>query len=208
MGVMTWHGETIAAPMRQLLTELMATPELAAFRLVGGTALALHLGHRKSVDIDLFSCDPFSSEMVGESLASTFALSQVTYRENTLLCQINGIKVDLIAHRYPWVSPPVEHDGVRLASLEDIAAMKLNAIANRGSKKDFWDVAALLDRFSCDELQGLYQRRYPHMDLWQATRSLLYFDDAEAEPDPISLTGTTWADVKNRITASCHEILP
>lgn len=205
---MTLHYDTIASPMRELLLALMATPELASFRLVGGTALALHLGHRKSVDIDLFSCDHFSAEGVGESLAGSFALSQVTTRENTLLGHIDGIKVDLIAHRYPWISPPVEHDGVRLASLEDIAAMKLNAIANRGSKKDFWDVAALLGRFSCDELQTIYQRRYPHMDLWQATRSLLYFDDAEGEPDPISLTGTTWADVKSSITARCREILP
>ena len=82
--------------------------------------------------------------------------------------------------------------------------MKLNAIANRGSKKDFWDYAQLLEHFDQENLLSFYTKKYPNGNLWNLEKSLCYFDDAENDPDPISLTDQTWDQVKKVITANCR----
>ena len=194
------HRETVSAPLWLLLVELMVMPELKKFRLVGGTALALHLGHRRSEDIDLFTDEPFDSNVIGDSLR----LSDQRICECSVSGHRDDIKIDVMAHRYAWIDPAEEWEGIRLASIRDIAAMKLNAIANRGSKKDFWDIAVLLDRWTLDDVMSWYRIRYSHMDDWQVVRSLTYFDDAEEEPDPVSLTALTWPDVKERIQNTCR----
>ena len=117
----------------------MAAEQLQEFYLVGGTALALHYGHRKSIDLDIFTHVPFDANVLSEFLRREFDLNEVAVATNTVLGQINGIKTDFIVHQYPPIRTIVTINRVRLLSVEDIAAMKLNAIANRGSKKDFWD---------------------------------------------------------------------
>lgn len=112
---------------------------------------------------------------------------------------IGGIKVDLIAHRYPLLAGIDAIEGIWMLSLEDVAAMKLNAIANRGSKKDFWDFAELLNHFSRDEMLDFYAKKYPGDSLWNIGRSLSYFDDAEGQPDPRDLRGRNWDEVKRII---------
>ena len=196
---MRLHREAVPDHLWTLLVEMMAITELKGFRLVGGTALALHMGHRCSVDIDMFTDEPFDAT----ALAEAVPMSRQRTSTNSVTGEKDGIKVDLMSHRYPWLDPAVVVDGVRLTSLRDIAALKLNAIANRGSKKDFWDIAALLDSMTIDDMLQCYRLRYPHMDDWQVMRSLAFFDDAEQEPDPVALTDATWPDVKARIAAVC-----
>lgn len=193
------HTEAVSLNLLKLLQELMAVDYLRQFYLVGGTALALHYGHRKSIDLDLFSHVAFDAAELREHLSVEFNLSETSSRNNTVLGQIRQIKTDFIAHQYPLIEPVVEIDSLRLASPKDIAAMKLNAIANRGSKKDFWDYAELLTHFSHKELLGAYASKYPQASQWTAEKSLSYFDDAENDPDPMDLSGRTWAEVKTTI---------
>ncbi len=183
---------------------LSACDELHNFRLVGGTALALYFGHRVSVDMDWFSDTSFDSREVSELLVHSFGLQQAVITENSVSGEISGIKIDVIAHRYPWIEEAVKVGGIRLASVGDIAAMKLNAIANRGSKKDFWDIATLLNQYSLDELLAVFGKRYPHVNVWQVVRSLTYFEDAESEPDPIVLDHQDWMHVKGAISTAAH----
>jgi hypothetical protein len=154
---------TAAVPdaLLDLLRELMTDPRLRAFHLVGGTALALRFGHRQSIDIDLFTAHPFDAPSIGKWLESTYPAIEIVTHETTVLTRINGIKVDLIAHQYPLIDPPESLDNIRFLSVKDIAAMKLNAIANRGSKKGFWDYALLLEHFDRGSLLSFFHRQ-PH----------------------------------------------
>jgi hypothetical protein len=185
----------------------MALPQLADFRLVGGTALALHLGHRLSVDIDMFADSAFDSATLSAPLVKEFGLSQASISTNSISGVINGIKTDFIAHRYPWLDGALCAESIRIATIRDIAAMKLNAISNRGSRKDFWDIAALLKTMSLPDLLSCFEMRYPHVNNWHAVRSLTYFEDAEADPDPVALDDTTWSDVKSTIITATKDIL-
>lgn len=169
------HKETVAEPTLELLRRLMTLPELASFSLVGGTNLALRLGHRISVDIDLFSNVSFDLDEVRDTIALTFPqVLELTARNQTLLYQINGVKTDLIRHQYDNIESVETIEGIRLASLPDVVAMKLGAIAGRGAKKDFWDIHALLVQFSVKEMVDFFSRKYPLSDPGQVVRSLVY----------------------------------
>ena len=202
LGRMTLHIETVSDALLALLRDFMAAPELDAFHLVGGTALALRFGHRESIDIDLFTERPYNAADLSHWLESTYPTTEVVTHNNTVLARVNGIKVDLIAHQYPLIDKVDTLDGVRLLSLKDIAALKLNAIANRGSKKDFWDYALLLKHFDRDSLLSFFQMKYPNASLWNLEKSLCYFDDAEKEPDPVDRSGQTWEQLTLTIQQS------
>lgn len=137
--------------------------------------------------------------MLSKGLKDRYGMVEAETEENTVRGVIAGIKVDLIAHRYPRIAPDEEIDDIRLSSLEDVAAMKLNAVANRGSKKDFWDCAELLRHYNCAELLEFCGKKYQGDSLWNVEKSLCYFDDAENEPDPRDLRGQTWDQVKKVI---------
>lgn len=196
---MSLHLEIVSEPLIELLRHLMQVDRLKSFYLVGGTALALRYGHRVSVDLDLFTHESFDSQQLAKLLVDEFNLTESVVEKNTVLGLIHGIKTDFIAHRYALVNGIEEIDGLRLLSVEDIAAMKLNAIANRGSKKDFWDLYELLQHFGREELLQFYEQKYPADSIWNVEKSLVYFDDAEADPDPVDLKGRSWAEVKTGI---------
>lgn len=194
------HKETVAEPTLELLRRLMTLPELASFSLVGGTNLALRLGHRISVDIDLFSNVSFDLDEVRDTIALTFPqVLELTARNQTLLYQINGVKTDLIRHQYDNIESVETIEGIRLASLPDVVAMKLGAIAGRGAKKDFWDIHALLVQFSVKEMVDFFSRKYPLSDPGQVVRSLVYFDNADPQQDPVDLLNVTWPEVKENL---------
>ena len=198
---MKLHLEAVPANLLALIRQLMEAPDLHDFFLVGGTALALQIGHRQSVDCDLFTTDAFNAGALAQSLHEDFSLTEAMVSKNSITCRIGDIKTDLIAHRYPLIEPLTTVESIRMASLADIAAMKLNAIANRGSKKDFWDIHALLNHLSFDEMLSSFQQKYPHASSWGLEKSLAYFEDAEKEPDPVNLTSVQWSQVKAGILA-------
>ena len=202
MDALKLHPEAVPPPLLELLRKLMQEKLLEPFQLVGGTALALHLGHRVSIDIDLFSGRSFDTQPITGMLRDTFSIQSLETAKNTVRGEIDGINLDMMAHRYPMVGTPTAIDGIRMASLKDIAAMKLNAIANRGSKKDFWDYAELLNLFSRDEMLGFFAEKYTDENIWYVEKSLSYFVDADEEPDPRDLKGRTWEDVKKSVLES------
>ena len=138
------HYETINPATLELLKRLMAEPLLADTRLVGGTALALQLGHRSSIDLDLFghlSCDEIQ---LRKTLASLGKLQVINTSENVKLFTIDNVKVVVVNYDSQWIDEMVGEDGLRLASVPEIAAMKVRAIVGRGTRKDFVDMYYLL----------------------------------------------------------------
>lgn len=185
-----------------LLKKMMQDKRVDQFYLVGGTSLALRLGHRMSVDIDLFTHENFDADKMAETLIQSYSAISLEREKNTVRAVISNVKVDLIAHRYQLLEP-IEHIGdIRMASLKDIAAMKINAISSRGAKKDFWDFAALLSYFTTEEMLSFYEEKYSSVNAWHAEKSLSFFDDAEDDPDPNDLSGQTWAGIKRVILKS------
>ncbi len=186
-----------------LLQSLSSLPELQNFSLAGGTALALQLGHRISVDLDFFTRQPFDSNRLFEFLRNIFTVGHCSQSVNSLSLfiefQDDEIKIDILRHNYPLLRPIQKVEHIQLFSLEDIAAMKLNAIANRGSKKDFYDIHALLARFSLSELLTFFEKKYKQMNSYTVVKSLVYFADADLEPEPISLFNTSWDDIKENL---------
>lgn len=191
----TIHPETF-----ELLKKLSAGKELDFFALAGGTALALQMGHRISIDLDFLTDKEFDSLGLVERLSSSFEIDDISSAVNSLTLFIkigeSAVKTDFIRHNYPRLRPLIIVEGLRLFSLEDIAAMKLNAVANRGAKKDFYDIHALLSRFSLPELLAFFEAKYQKHNSFTVTKSLAYFDDADLEPDPRSLVRLTWQEIK------------
>ncbi|WPD20965.1 MAG: nucleotidyl transferase AbiEii/AbiGii toxin family protein [Candidatus Electrothrix scaldis] len=201
------YFNTVEPETLKLLRRIQAHEECRHFSLAGGTALSLHLGHRISVDLDLFTQDQFDSNALFESLRNSDAFqdavssSSQTANSLSLFIKTGGpeVKVDCIRHHYPLLMPIQCVDDIRIFSVQDIAAMKLNAIANRGCKKDFFDVHSLLERFSLPELLSFFEKKYAQVNSFTVLKSLTYFDDAELDPEPMSLVGTDWHEVKSRL---------
>ncbi|MGJ3236259.1 nucleotidyl transferase AbiEii/AbiGii toxin family protein [Marivirga sp.] len=191
--------QTIEDSTLVILKDLMEIPDLEDFRLVGGTSLALQYGHRNSIDIDLFGDKSF------EEIDLARVLSQFDKVQNLLSTKyiktylINGIKVDMVNYSYPWIGKLLNEDDIRMASVEDIAAMKINAITNRGSKKDFYDLDLILNHYSLKDILQFYQKKYYDGTVFMALKSLTYFVDAEAEDDPELLAGQDWESVKAKV---------
>ena len=192
--------QTIEPGTLQLLKSLQAIPLLQGLRLVGGTALALQLGHRKSVDLDLFGDISAEGIEIRNALEEHFSVSVIKESKNIKIYQIDGIKVDIVNYsRYPWIENPVEEDCITLAGIKDIAAMKVAAIIGRGTKKDFIDMNRLLQIFSLKEILDMYMQKYPDGSLFIALKSLAYFEDAEADPMPFMFDDADWGIVKANI---------
>ena len=191
--------QTIEPGTLQLLKQLQDLPLLKGSRLVGGTALALQLGHRKSVDLDLFGGIDASSEEIREALSMSHSITVVKESRNINIYLIDGIKVDFVNYKYAWIDKAVEEDTIILAGIKDIAAMKIAAVVGRGTKKDFIDLFFLLRQYSLQEILQLYLQKYPDGSLFIALKSLSYFEDAEPDPMPVMFEKVNWEDVKARI---------
>ena len=199
------HTETVEPSTLDLLRRLQRLPDLTSTRLVGGTALALHLGHRKSVDLDMFGTfDPIVSyrKLLADAGHSVEGAENGTVQS----LRVNNVKVDLVNYPYPWLDDAIEEGNIRLAGLRDIAAMKLSAVANRGRKKDFIDVARLLDVFSLDQMLSLYKEKFSVSELSFPLRGVMYFDDAEEDPMPEMFDSNfTWENVKKTVVAATRK---
>jgi hypothetical protein len=182
----------------------MSDEKLKDFRLVGGTALSLCIGHRISIDIDLFTDQSFDAYLLKEYLEKTYNTDRLIAITNGVFGLIENIKVDLITHRYIWVKPVVELEGIRMASLEDIGAMKLHAIVQSGSRlKDYVDVYYLLERFSMNQLVSFYEEKYPESNRVLARNGLIYFDDIDFDI-PVKLVNSdlNWKTMELRLKAA------
>ena len=197
------HKETIDAATLELLKRLMGDERLQGFVLVGGTSLALQMGHRISVDLDLFTEKEFEADELREYLERNYHLQTDYLAFATVKGEIDGVQVDCIAHAYPWLKPFVLEEGIRLASLEDICAMKLNAIAGNGTRiKDFVDVAYLSSSFSLQQMLDFYEEKYnanPLMPL----KGIVYFADINKNAPVKMANGNplNWKMIEKRLLA-------
>ena len=175
----------VAPETFRLIQQLQALPILENFYLVGGTALALQIGHRNSIDIDLFVDHEFETEHLISVIREGFVMEERFVRKNTIIGVINNIKVDFIHHPYHLVKPPITEEGITYLSMEDIAAMKLHAIVNSGQRlKDFVDVYYLLEHFSIKDMIQFYEAKYERTNPLIAVKALTFFGDIDPNVDP------------------------
>jgi len=196
------HKETVSQTTLDLIKKLQKDPEFSEFILVGGTSLALQIGHRISVDIDFFTREDFDINDSLEYLEQNYAFQMQFSRKNTLKGIIQGVFVDFIKHDYKIIDKLVEEEGVKLAPKPDLAAMKVNAITGDGTRvKDFIDVYFLLQEFTFGELIEFYKEKYATRNDFHAVKSLTYFEDIIPEEWPRMLRekDLTLEKVKNKL---------
>jgi hypothetical protein len=188
---------SVAPATFQLLKSICSIDELSRFSLVGGTALALQIGHRVSVDLDFFGSRPFTTDEILDLLAGLKPLSIISQNKNILILNIRGVKVDFVNYRYPNISSIIAEDSIRLSGLPDIAAMKLAAVAGRGRKRDFYDIHFLLQKLSLRQMMDFYNQKYDDGSEMMVARSITFFDDADTDESPNLLDqAVSWDEVK------------
>ncbi len=191
--------QTVVPDLMELLRKLMKVDDFLNFYLVGGTSLSLQMGHRNSVDIDLFGKQEIDSDLF-LNILNEFGKTEVKQSsKNILITDINGLKVDFVNYRYDLLDEPIEFDGIRMLSKKDIAAMKLNAIAGRGSKKDFIDLYFLMSEFSIKEMLQFYNQKYFDGSEFMVVKSLSYFEEANEQPQPQMFKDFDWEICKQKI---------
>jgi hypothetical protein len=194
------QSQTVDAATLDLTKNLMFLPELQDFNLVGGTNLALRFGHRLSIDIDLFTTEPFVPLELFQAIKRDYPNAELKASSKSMLFfYINGVKIDCVLAPFAYLEPVEIIEGIRMVSTRDIVAMKLAALSGRGAKKDFWDIATLLDYYPIDEMLACFAEKYNSNEPLFVLRSLTYFEDAEIEKDPDPLTDMTWKQVKIKI---------
>ena len=182
----------------------MGLPALERHDLVGGTALALRYGHRLSVDLDLFSEQPFDPDAMAKVLevefGPDFGWEPDRRVKFALFCSICEVKVDILHYPHPVIAPPVTVSGIRMYADDDLSAMKVQAILGRGRKKDFWDLHELLKHHELQWIMDCHKRKYPNqMYAISIPNALSWFDDADKSTAPVSLKGQTWEAIKRSI---------
>lgn len=193
------HNSVLPPLGHEALAALKKSSILEGFYLAGGTAVALHIGHRTSEDFDFFTPQPFSSLSLRRDLdrAGRFTLTQEA--RGTVTGLFGGVKVSLFEYDYPLLAPLMNWNGLRVAALLDIGLMKLTAISGRGSRKDFVDLYAICRAgHPIADLLARWPEKYgpTASTTYHLLRSLTYFDDAEREPALRMLVPLDWAVVK------------
>lgn len=202
--MLSYH--TVESHTLELLKRLLSKDFLSEARLVGGTALALQYGHRMSVDLDFFGNINGDDIDLKEQLREVGTLSVIKESKNINVFLLDGIKVDFINYPYRWIDDAVQENSIVLASPQDIAAMKVNAIEGRGSKKDFIDLYFLLQHYSLQELLDFYVKKYSEYSLFRALMSLTYFEDAENQLMPKMFIDVAWEEIKDTIRKEVERI--
>lgn len=195
------HKETVEPRTLELLKRLQAEPLLQTFNLVGGTALALRLGHRKSIDLDLFTREEFDLQELKVMLTENYGLKVSFERNQTLKGFIDGVMIDCIRFNYPHLQAPDIIEGVRLESIPDIIAMKLSAIAQNGTRvKDFIDIATLSTRYSLDEMLEFYSLKFSHANVLMPIKALTFFDEIDFKESVVMTSGKfDWKRIAKRL---------
>lgn len=203
--------KTVEPRAFSVLKDLMAMPELENFSLVGGTALSLLYGHRMSVDLDLFCNKPFENSEIITALKAKYKNAFVNRSTNPnfgIFGFIDEVKVDIVRHPHPLIRPETSFEGIRMFSTEDIIAMKVQAILGRGKKKDFWDIAELLQHYTIKDFIQFHKEKYSTQNLLiTVPQAITYFADAEESEAPISLKNQSWETVQAFIQNKVRDYL-
>ena len=208
------HWEALTPETRDAFQVAARLPFIGEFYLAGGTGLALHLGHRFTVDLDFFSpgadaVGPDVRVILGESFADP-TLSITFDKDGTFVASWRGVGISFFRlSLYPLVQPPVEIEGVPVATLEEIGAMKLAAIIDRGTRKDLVDLYFILRQVPIERLFEVAAVKYARVRTFpiSAVRGLAYFEDAERLPMPRMIDHTPWAKMKQFLERQAMEAL-
>jgi hypothetical protein len=204
------HQESVTAATLDLIRRFQKDPLFDQYCLVGGTALSLQIGHRKSIDIDYFTRTSFDNQTLIEHLEKQYGFSLQYTHLNTVKGFIDGILIDLLKHDYPYINEPILLDGVKMLSKQDIAAFKVNAITGSGTRaKDFIDIYFLLKEFTFAEIVGFYNLKYGQRNEFHAVKSLTYFDDLDLSnwPNLVLEKNLTLNKVKESIILQRNKFL-
>lgn len=198
----TVYPDTLA-----ILNRVMEMPALSSFNLVGGTALALQIGHRISIDLDLFTHQDYDDAVILDAVKNLGQVEIFVNKPPFLQLRVDDVKMDFLKFPYAFVQEYETIEGVRLVSVETIAVMKLLAVSRRGVKKDFYDLYFILERYTLAEIVYLFKVKLPNVDMFHILKSLTYFGDADPDPDPKMLIKVSWAVVKKTIIAKTQAYL-
>ena len=199
---MVWHPEVLAEDAQKTLVTLSQLPAIQPFYLAGGTGLALQRGHRTSIDLDLFSSDLVSEDLLLSMLQGIKGITVVSKSPETLHIHVSSTKVSFLGYHYSVLFPFSLYNGIKVADPRDIAAMKLTAIASRGTKRDFVDLYVLSQQYGLDEVLRLFEQKFSQAafnDI-HLMKSLTYFADADRDAMPHMLQPITWDQVKQFFT--------
>ena len=199
--------ETLSENTRIVLEKI--APIAAPFYLAGGTALALELGHRISVDLDFFSQNAFSVSSLILKLNALGDLRIEAQSEDSFNGSLDGVKISFFYYPYPLLFETKKYAGVFLADERDIGAMKVQAISDRGSKKDFVDLFVLLKIYPLKELLDFFHKKYEKFNYNQLhiLKSLSYFYDADTNLEPVYIHPISWTEVKKFIRKVVDEYI-
>jgi hypothetical protein len=200
------HLETMETVTLELLRQLMADNRLEPFNLVGGTALALQLGHRKSVDLDLFRTTEFDSGQLAEHLKQQYNADHPRQNKNGVFGYIGGVKFDMLTDPTPLIDNLEKIEGIRMLSIRDIGAMKMNAIYDDGGRlKDFADMYALLEKHPFNTYLDYALQKFPEINPVMLRKSLLYHADVKFEKK-VEYVGkpVEWSQIVDRLREAYH----
>ncbi|KPA12795.1 protein containing DUF1814 [Candidatus Magnetomorum sp. HK-1] len=206
------HINILTEIQKEVLDSLTVALQNTDFYMAGGTALALQIGHRLSIDFDWFTTRIDDPEIVFSILKShgiNFKIVNVSYE--TIYIEINGVQVSFIGYDYYMLCPCKSYiyntNTLKLASIDDIACMKLSAIASRGSRKDFVDLYFIINKYrSLNEYLQLYMKKFQNRDIGHVIRSLVYFEDAETEIEIVCMSSFQWKELKKKFETWVKEL--
>jgi hypothetical protein len=193
-----WHAEVLPDGWAHAAADLAARTALSGFYLAGGTGLALWLGHRRSIDLDLFSERAFESSSVRDRLRDLGGLRNLETSPGTLHLELHDVKVSFLHYPYPLLFPLQQFESLSVADPRDIACMKLDAVANRGSRRDFIDLYLAAQTYGLREIVAWFGVKYAAVSYNRTHifKSLTYFRDAEEQPVPDMLIPFAWDDAQ------------
>lgn len=204
------HTNALAPATAACLKVMTGMPLLSACYLAGGTAVALHLGHRLSVDLDFFSGEPLDTLQLRQQLAACGRLQLGEESAGTLHGLLNDVQITFLEYRYPLLEPCTDFQGIAVAGLRDLACMTLDTIASRGKKRDFFDLYAIAQTgATLREMLDWFDKKYAGIQYNRIhlLKSLTYFADAETDPLPVLKAAITWDEVKRFFTQQAPKLV-
>lgn len=192
------YTNTILEETHKLLTSFNNNSLPTDTYLAGGTAIALQIGHRKSIDLDFFTKHEFNENQWIQKLEKSYNLELFSKDWQTIIGDINNIKFSLFYYKYPLIKDLIPFENIKLASLGDLAVIKLDTVISRGTKRDLVDIYFLAQKFGLDNLYKFYDQKFGNFEEREIMikKSLIYFDDAENDVDPNMLVDFNWGDLK------------
>ena len=204
-----WRPEVLGPGLLETLGGLHRASVLSGFYLAGGTGLALYLGHRRSVDLDFFSAEPFHEDALLQKVQALPRFSLIAKSKETLHGHVRETKISFLGYAYPVLFPLQEFGETSVADPRDIACMKISALAGRGTRRDFVDLYVAARRYGLKQLLALFRKKFAQANysMMHVLKSLTYFEEAEKDPMPDMLVALSWEEVKQFFTQEAPRLV-